>query len=150
MSYDPGTAGISGAPDVFLSNPTSNDALSYDTTTQKWQNAPINKTRVGLANVDNVSDADKAISTATQTALDNKAALVHVHAQSDITGLATVLGTKVDTNSLSTVATSGSYNDLTDKPTGGGSGTLSTWQGSQNEYDALGVYDGSTIYTVIS
>ena len=36
----------------------------------------INKTDVGLGNVDNTSDADKPISTATQTALDNKADLV--------------------------------------------------------------------------
>jgi len=36
----------------------------------------IDKTDVGLGNVDNTSDADKPISTATQTALDNKADLV--------------------------------------------------------------------------
>lgn len=36
----------------------------------------IDKTDVGLGNVDDTSDADKPISTATQTALDNKADLV--------------------------------------------------------------------------
>lgn len=35
----------------------------------------IDKTMVGLSNVDNTSDADKPVSTATQTALDAKAAL---------------------------------------------------------------------------
>lgn len=35
-----------------------------------WQ--PLNKTAVGLSNVDNTSDADKPISTATQTALNAK------------------------------------------------------------------------------
>lgn len=52
------------------------------------------KSDVGLANVDNTSDANKPISTATQTALNAKAS----------------------TSSLATVATSGSYTDLTNKP----------------------------------
>lgn len=57
---------------------------------------------VGLGNVDNTSDANKPISTATQTALDGKAALSHTHSalSGNITGLATV-------------ATSGSAADLT-------------------------------------
>lgn len=50
---------------------------------------------VGLGNVDNTSDANKPISTATQAALDEKA----------------------NTADLATVATTGSYNDLSDKPT---------------------------------
>jgi hypothetical protein len=41
---------------------------------------------IGLPNVDNTSDLSKPISTATQAALDVKAALVHTHAASDITG----------------------------------------------------------------
>lgn len=49
---------------------------------------------VGLGNVDNISDADKPISTATQTALNLKA----------------------NTADLASVATSGSYNDLSDTP----------------------------------
>jgi hypothetical protein len=128
MSYDPGISGISGASDVFLNNPASNDALSYNNVNAKWQNAPIDKARVGLGNVTNTSDADKAISTATQSALDGKAALAHTHAQTDITGLATALSAKADASSLSAVAISGSYSDLTGTPTGGG--TLSTWQGA--------------------
>ena len=39
---------------------------------------------VGLGNVDNTSDADKPISTATQTALDGKAATSHTHSASQI------------------------------------------------------------------
>lgn len=41
------------------------------------------KGNVGLGNVDNTSDAAKPISTATQTALDGKAAATHVHAVID-------------------------------------------------------------------
>src|SRR5690349_11019822 len=55
----------------------------------------LDKGVVGLGNVDNTSDANKPISSATQTALN----------------------TKANTSSLSTVATSGSYTDLTNKPT---------------------------------
>lgn len=72
MSYDPGTSGISGANDVALNNPANNDALSFNTTLGLWQNAPVDKARVGLSNVNNTSDANKPISTATQTALDAK------------------------------------------------------------------------------
>lgn len=45
----------------------------------------ISKSMVGLGNVDNTSDANKPISTATQTALDNKAASSHTHTASNIT-----------------------------------------------------------------
>jgi len=52
------------------------------------------KADIGLGNVDNTSDANKPISSATQSALNLKA----------------------DTASLATVATTGSYTDLTNKP----------------------------------
>lgn len=55
----------------------------------------VTKAQVGLGNVDNTSDLNKPISTATQTALNLKA----------------------NSADLATVATSGSYNDLSDKPT---------------------------------
>ena len=45
----------------------------------------ITKAMVGLGNVDNTSDANKPISTATQTALDGKAASSHTHTASAIT-----------------------------------------------------------------
>lgn len=60
------------------------------------------KSDFSLGNVDNTSDANKPISTAVQTALNAKAA----------------------TSSLATVATSGSYNDLTNKPAAGTPGIL--------------------------
>jgi predicted flap endonuclease-1-like 5' DNA nuclease len=72
---------------------------------------------VGLANVDNTADAAKPISTATQTALDAKAASSHTHAVLDVTGLSAILDEKADVVDLATVATTGSYNDLADKPT---------------------------------
>lgn len=73
----------------------------------------VTKAQVGLGNVDNTSDADKPVSTATQTALNakaNSADLATVATSglySDLTG----------TPSLAAVATSGAYSDLTGKPT---------------------------------
>lgn len=54
----------------------------------------IMKSDIGLANVDNTSDTNKPVSAAQQTALNLKA----------------------DITSLATVATSGDYNDLSNKP----------------------------------
>ena len=42
------------------------------------------KSDVGLGNVDNTSDANKPVSTATQTALSGKANTVHTHTKSDV------------------------------------------------------------------
>lgn len=77
---------------------------------------------VGLGNVSNTSDASKPISTATQAALDAKAAESHTQAASTITGLATVATSGAYTDlsgrpSLAAVASSGVYTDLTSRPT---------------------------------
>lgn len=57
-------------------------------------NVTVSKSDVGLGSADNTPDASKPVSTATQTALDLKANI----------------------SNLSTVATTGSYNDLSNKP----------------------------------
>ncbi len=69
--------GTAAAPTVpGLAN--KENTIAAGTTTQyyrgdkSWQT--LNKTAVGLANVDNTTDANKPISTATQTALDTKEA----------------------------------------------------------------------------
>jgi len=72
MSYNPAISGISGAADVFLNSPVTGEYLSYNTSTGKWQNASVDKTTIGLGNVDNTSDANKPVSNTQQTALDNK------------------------------------------------------------------------------
>lgn len=58
-------------------------------------NISVTKADIGLSNVDNTSDASKPVSTATQSALNLKA----------------------NTSSLAAVALSGTYSDLTGKPT---------------------------------
>ena len=54
-----------------------------------WQT--LDKAVIGLSNVDNTSDLNKPISTATQTALNGKANLVHTHTSSDITNFTTAV-----------------------------------------------------------
>lgn len=56
------------------------NSITLGTTAQYWRGdkswQTLNKTAVGLANVDNTSDANKPVSTATQTALNLKANLI--------------------------------------------------------------------------
>jgi hypothetical protein len=58
--------------DVSAQNPNLNDGLFYNSVTALWTARAGTKSDVGLANVDNTSDANKPISTATQTALNAK------------------------------------------------------------------------------
>lgn len=51
---------------------------------------------IGLGNVDNTADADKPISTATQTALEGKADTGHTHTVSDITDMPAYLTQETD------------------------------------------------------
>lgn len=57
---------------VLVPTPANNDVLYYDSATSLWKNKGLTKSDVGLGNVDNTSDANKPISTATQTALNAK------------------------------------------------------------------------------
>lgn len=90
--------------------------IAYDHTLLVSNPHSVNKAQVGLSEVDNTSDADKPVSTAQQGALDLKANTVHTHVVTDVTGLQGQLDGKATSASLATVATTGDYNDLTDKP----------------------------------
>ncbi len=70
-----------------------------------WVTLPAaTKAAVGLANVDNTSDASKPISTATQTALNGKANTAHTHAVANVTGLQAALDGKVNTTGDQSIA----------------------------------------------
>lgn len=66
------TAGTMAAFEPGITAGTTEQYLRGD---KSWQS--LNKSAVGLGNVDNTSDANKPISTATQTALDAKAPLAN-------------------------------------------------------------------------
>jgi len=94
---------ISGLPNATVLTgservPMDQAGVTVDTSAQAIANLATPVT-VGLGNVDNTSDLLKPISAATQSALDQKAALIHAQPASSITGLAAV-------------ATSGSASDL--------------------------------------
>lgn len=57
----------------------------------------VTKTQVGLGNVDNTSDVNKPISTATQTALDGKANSSHTHTASQVTDFSEAVDDRVAT-----------------------------------------------------
>lgn len=84
-------------------------------------NITLNKTDVGLGNVDNTSDLDKPISSATQTALDNK----------------------ITTGTLATVATTGNYSDLAGRPLDDDFHNLTAITDSE-DLDELLIYDSLT------
>ena len=66
-----GVTALGQLDDVTLNNTAQGELLKYDG--NDWVNDTIDKSDVSLGNVDNTSDADKPISTATQTALNDKA-----------------------------------------------------------------------------
>lgn len=66
------------------------------------------KADVGLGNVDNTSDASKPVSTATQTALDGKAATSHTHNASDVNA-GTLNIARIPTGSTSTTVPLGDH-----------------------------------------
>ena len=113
----PNAATLTGAERV----PMDQAGTTVDASAQAIANLATAAT-VGLGNVNNTSDLSKPVSTATQTALDGKAAASHTQAASTITGLAAVATTGVYTDlsgrpTLATVATTGGYGDLISKPT---------------------------------
>lgn len=62
-----------------LASPTFTGTVTLPSTTNG-----LSKTNVGLSNVDNTSDVNKPVSTATQTALNGKANTSHTHVAADI------------------------------------------------------------------
>lgn len=108
-----------------------------------------------------------------EDSLDSKSNVGHSHVIADTTGLQTALDAKAATSALSTVATTGSYNDLSGRPNPADYATaaqgskadtalqasdiedfvISTtvtqlWQGTQAEYDSLGSYSNSVLYFI--
>ena len=69
------------------------------------------RTALSLGNVDNTSDVNKPVSSATQTALNGKANTVHTHAIADVTGLQAALD--ASSNNLTKTARKASGGTIT-------------------------------------
>lgn len=74
-----GSSTLSGLTDVTLTSLADDNLLQYNSTTSKWENiSSLSKSFVGLSNVDNTSDLDKPVSTATNTLVNNKHKVTNV------------------------------------------------------------------------
>lgn len=88
---------VTGKPATFPpsahTHPASeiSDSTTAGRTILTAADAAAQRTALSLGNVDNTSDANKPVSTATQTALNGKANTVHTHVIGDVTGLQTLL-----------------------------------------------------------
>lgn len=89
----------------------------------------LTKAHVGLGNVDNTSDVNKPVSTATNTALSGKANTSHVHSGADITSGTVPIG-QLPTGATSTTLATGNRG----LPTGGATGSQLT-KNSGTNYD---------------
>lgn len=95
----------------------------------------VTKEQIGLGNVDNTSDMNKPISTATQMALDKKADVHHSHTMTDITDLENLPIIKGIVTVLS---------ELPESATGGDKYIMSTQVGSGSTRYTLFEFDGAT------
>ena len=104
----------------------------------------VTKAQVGLGNVDNTSDLDKPISTATQTALDGKIDDVKVNGTSVVTNKIANVSVPVQSVNGDTgaVIVQAIKNQNTSK------GMTKIWEGDQTAYDAISVKDPNTTYLV--
>ena len=96
-------ADLATAATIGLGNVNNTSDASKPISTATQAALDLKAAASAISNVNNTSDLAKPISTATQAALDLKAAASHTHDASTITGLATV-------------ATSGAYTDLSGRP----------------------------------
>jgi len=104
---------LSGLSDVNLTGggpPEPRDFLMYDGS--EWINENVSKSDVGLGNVDNTSDADKPVSTATQTALNAKADTSAVPTTLNDLSDVTITGTPTGNQALIYDGTAGVFKSL--------------------------------------
>jgi hypothetical protein len=107
---DQSATSLGNLDDVSIVTPADREALIYDG--GNWVNDNISKTDVGLGNVDNTSDADKPVSTATQTALDLKADTTAVPTELNDLSDVTITGTPTGNQALIYDATTSAFQPL--------------------------------------
>jgi len=114
------TSNVSEGSNEYFTEARAQSALSSHTDSTSNPHS-VTATQVGLGNVDNTSDANKPVSTATQTALDLKANL----ASPDLTGNPTA-PTQTGTDDSTKIATTAFVQDRIDTIIGTAGSTLDT------------------------
>lgn len=96
------TANLATTSSVSSAISSAISAIDYpvDSVAGKTGTVTLVKGDVGLGSADNTSDASKPVSTATQTALDGKAASSHTHTIANVTSLQASLDAKADDSEI--------------------------------------------------
>ena len=104
---DQSATSLGNLDDVSIVTPANREALIYDGS--EWVNDTVAKGDIGLGNVDNTSDADKPVSTATQTALNAKANTADVPTSLNDLSDVSIVGTPTGNQALIYDATANAF-----------------------------------------
>lgn len=132
---------------VYSGGDVSADMVGATPNTHAGEANPhnINKSKVGLSNVDNTSDADKPVSTAQASAINAK----YTKPGSGIPKADLVSGVQTSLDAADS-AVQPDGDELVASDAGN---TLTTnikfWKGSQAAYDAIGSPDSDVIYIIV-
>lgn len=128
ISPSPGsTTDVPEGTNLYFTNARASAAAPVQSVAGRTGTVTISATDVGLGNCDNTSDANKPVSTATQTALNGKANSSHTHPLSDLTQSSATSGQVATWNGTAWVPqTPISSTTLTGDVTGTGSGSIAT------------------------
>lgn len=123
--------------DVDINNPYQTDVLSYNESTSKWINHPVSLTVEGLSNV--------SLST---PLVGEVLKISSISGSGPIWRSSNVKYSEIDnTPTLATVATSGSYDDLTNKPTIPAAQVNSDWNAASGVAEILNKPTLATVAT---
>jgi hypothetical protein len=103
---------LSSDANTITINSTGGGTAPVTSVNTKVGDVVLDKTDIGLSNVDNTSDADKPISTATATALSGKANTVHTHVATDVTDFSEAVDDRVNSLLVAGSNITLTYNDL--------------------------------------